>query len=66
MTISDGCTVFVAVESVSLSEELDVAGLAVRVVTMLLEGPLVEQLEAEGTGEVFWVPFLAHRCDALA
>ena len=40
--------------------------MAVRVLTMLLEGTLVEQLEAEGTVEVLWVPLLTHRSDALA
>jgi len=50
-----------------LSEELDVAGLAVGVVVVvLLEGALVEQLEAEGTSEVFRMPLLAHRSDAPA
>ncbi len=57
---------FVTVERVSLSEELDVAGLAVGIVAVLLEGALVEQLEAEGAGEVLRVPLLAHCCDALA
>ena len=50
----------------SLAEELDVAGLAVGVVAVLLEGALVEQFEAEGAGEVLRVPLLAHGCDALA
>ena len=50
----------------SSSEELDVAGLAVGVVAVLLEGALVEQLEAEGACEVFRMPLLAHRSDAPA
>ena len=33
---------------------------------MLLEGALVEQLEAEGACEVFRMPLLAHRSDAPA
>ena len=48
------------------SEELDVAGMAVGVLTMLLEGALVEQLEAEGTVEVLRVPLLSHGSDAFA
>ena len=40
--------------------------MAVRVLTMLLEGALVEQFEAEGTVEVLRVPFLTHCSDALA
>lgn len=40
--------------------------MAVRVLTMLLEGALVEQLEAEGTVEVLRVPLLAHSSDAFA
>ena len=48
------------------SKELDVAGMAVRVLAMLLEGALVEQLEAKGTVEVLWVPLLAHSSDAFA
>ena len=43
-----------------LSKELDIAGLAVGVVTVLLERALVEQFEAEGASEVFWMPLLAH------
>ena len=33
---------------------------------MLLEGALVEQLEAEGAVEVLWVPLLSHGSDAFA
>ncbi len=49
-----------------LSKELDVTWLAVWVVAVLLERPLVEQFETEGTGEVLRVPFLAHGRDGLA
>lgn len=49
-----------------LTEQLDEAGLAVRVVAMLLEGALVEKLEAEGAGEVFGVPLASHGCHTLA
>ena len=49
-----------------LPEELDVAGLTVRVVTVFLEGALVEEFEAEGTGEVFRVPLAAHGSNTLA
>ena len=49
-----------------LPKQLDVAGLAVGIVAVLLEGPLVEQLEAEGASEVLRVPLLAHCRDALA
>ena len=48
------------------SEELDEARLAVGVVAMFLESPLVEQLEAEGAGEVVRVELLAHGRHALA
>ena len=33
---------------------------------MFLEGSLIEQLEAEGTGEVFRVPLASHGCHTLA
>ena len=33
---------------------------------MFFEGPFVEQLEAEGAGEVLRVPLLAHCRDTLA
>ena len=49
-----------------LAKQLDVAGLAVGVVAVLLEGPFVEQLEAEGAREVLRVPLLAHCRYALA
>ena len=48
------------------AEELDEAGLAVGVVAMLLEGSLVEQLEAEGTGEVLGMPLATHGRYTLA
>ena len=35
-----------------LTKELDVAGLTVRVVTVLLKHPLVQELQAKGTCEV--------------
>ena len=54
------------IQFLCLSEELDIAGVTVRVLTVLLEGALVEQLEAKGTVEVLWVPLLAHSSDALA
>ncbi len=56
----------VLLHSYRLPKELDVARLAIRVVAMLLEGTLVQQLEAEGTGEVLGVPLLAHGCDGFA
>ena len=40
--------------------------MAVGVLTMLLEGALVEQLEAEGAVEVLRVPLLSHGSDAFA
>ena len=49
-----------------LSKELDITGMAVGILTMLLESALVEQLEAEGTVEVFRMPLLTHCSDALA
>lgn len=49
-----------------LTKQLDEARLAVGIVAMLLEGPLVEQFEAEGTGEVLWVPLASHGSHALA
>lgn len=65
-SFSASITVYAQYNVECLSEELDVAGLAVGVVAVLLEGALVEQLEAEGTREVFRVPLLAHRSDAPA
>lgn len=50
----------------SLVEELDEAALAVGLVVLLLEGALVQLLEAEGANKVFWVELLAHGCDAAA
>ena len=35
-----------------LTKQLDVAGLTVRVVTVLLKRPLVQELQAKGTREV--------------
>ena len=49
-----------------LSKELDVAGMAVRILAMLFEGTLVEKLEAEGTVEVLRMPLFTHSSDALA
>ena len=49
-----------------LAKELDVAWLAVGVTAMLLEGALVEQLEAESTRKVLRMPFLCHGGDGLA
>lgn len=49
-----------------LAKELDEAGLAVRIVSMLFERPLVEELETESTSEMLRVPFLTHSSDALA
>lgn len=49
-----------------LAEELEEAVLTVRLVVLLLEGALVELLEAEGTDEVLWVEFLGHGGDAAA
>jgi hypothetical protein len=53
-------------ESLCLAEQFDVAGLAVGVVAVLLERAFVEELEAEGTGEVLRVPLLPHCCYTLA
>lgn len=49
-----------------LAKQFDVAWLAVRVVSVFLESAFVKQLEAEGTCEVFWVPFLPHGSNTLA
>lgn len=49
-----------------LTEELEEAVLAVRLVVLLFEGSFVELLEAEGTDKVFWVEFLAHGSDAAS
>lgn len=43
-----------------LTKEFDVAGLTVRVVTMLLESALVEQLQTECTREVLRMPLAPH------
>jgi hypothetical protein len=40
--------------------------MAVGVLTVLLEGALVEKLEAEGTVEVLRMPLLTHSSDAFA
>ena len=48
------------------AKELDVAWLTVGIVAMLFECAFVEQFEAEGTGEVLWVPLATHCSDALA
>lgn len=48
------------------AKQLDVASLTVRVVAVFLEGSLVEQLQTEGTREVFRVPLAAHGSDTLA
>lgn len=52
--------------SLLLTKELDVARLAVRVMAVLLECPLVQELQTEGTSEVFGVEFLTHSSDTLA
>lgn len=49
-----------------LAEELEEAVLTVRLVVLLLEGALVELLEAEGTDEVLRVELLSHGGDAAA
>lgn len=53
-------------EAAGSAEELDEAWLAVGVVAMLLEGAFVEELEAEGTSEVFWMPLLPHGSHTFA
>jgi len=65
-SLSASITVYAQYNVPCLSKELYVAGLAVGVVAVLLEGALVKQLEAEGTREVFRMPLLAHRGDAPA
>lgn len=50
----------------ALTEELDEAALAVGLVILLLEGALVELLEAEGADKVLRVELLAHGGDAAA
>lgn len=47
-----------------LTEELDEAALAVRLVVLLLEGAFVELLQAEGADEVLRVKLLGHGGDA--
>lgn len=47
-----------------LAEELQEAALAVRLVVLLLEGALVELLEAEGAHEMLGVELLGHGGDA--
>lgn len=49
-----------------LAEELEEAVLTVRLVVLLLEGALVELLEAEGTDEVLRVELLGHGGDTAA
>lgn len=49
-----------------LAEQFDEAVLAVGLVVLLLEGPLVELLEAEGADEVLGVELLGHGGDAAA
>ena len=49
-----------------LAEELEKAVLTVRLVVLLLEGALVELLEAEGADEVLGVELLGHGGDAAA
>lgn len=51
---------------VGLTEELQEAALAVRLVVLLFEGALVELLEAEGTDKVLGVELLGHGGDAAA
>lgn len=49
-----------------LAEKLEEAVLTVRLVVLLLEGALVELLEAEGTDKVLRVELLGHGGDAAA
>lgn len=49
-----------------LAKELEEAVLTVRLVILLLEGALVELLEAEGTDEVLRVELFGHGRDAAA
>lgn len=49
-----------------LAKEFEEAVLTVRLVVLLLEGALVELLEAEGTDEVLRVELLGHGGDAAA
>lgn len=49
-----------------LAEELEEAVLTVRLVVLLLEGALVELLEAKGTDEVLRMELLGHGGDAAA
>lgn len=62
------CVIYIVQRAAAweLAEEFDVTRLAVRVVAMFLKGSFIEQLEAEGTGEVFGVPFLTHGSNTLA
>ena len=71
MNYNNICTVISSIvvqiaAALRLANEFDVTRLAVRVVAVFLEGPLVEKFEAEGAGEVLWVPFLPHGSDTLA
>ena len=52
--------------SSSLAEQLHEAALAVGLVVLLLEGTLVQLLQAEGTHKVFRVELLGHGRDAAA
>lgn len=47
-------------------KELDEAGVAVRLLVLLLEGALVELLEAEGADKMLRVELPCHGCDAAA
>ncbi len=49
-----------------LAEEFDEAGVAVRLVVLLLEGALVQLLQAECADEVLRVELLLHGGDAAA
>lgn len=49
-----------------LTEELDIAWLTVRVVTVLFERALVQKFQAESTGEVLRMPLTTHSSNTLA
>lgn len=59
-------TSFSSASTSSLAEQLHKAALAVGLVILLLEGALVELLEAKGADKVLWVELLGHGCDAAA
>lgn len=53
-------------QTLGLTEEFDEAAVAVGLVVLLLEGALVQLLEAESTHKVLGVKLLAHGGDAAA